>query len=92
MALAPWKVGRALVRLQVVGDCLGLDCGRPLRPAEVADTGFVVGGEERAVSSLHALSPEQNPQVPPPLMPLAAPRVLLSAVGTGMVHLLCPPL
>ena len=75
-----------------MGDCLGLDCGRSLRPAEVADTGFVVGGEERAVSSLHALSPEQNPQVPPPLIPLAAPCVLLRAVGTGMVHLLCPPL
>lgn len=69
VALAPWKVGQALVRLQVVGDCLGLDCGRSLRPADVADTGFVVGGEERAVSSLHALSPEQNPQVPPHLCP-----------------------
>lgn len=72
-------------RLQVVGDCLGLDRGRPLRQAEVADTGFAVGGEQRAVSSRRALYPEQNPQVPPPLVPLAAHccRHLCAVEGCG---------
>lgn len=87
----PWRVGRALVRLQVVGDCLGLDRGRPLRQAEVADTGFAVGGEQRAVSSRRALYPEQNPQVPPPLVPLAAHccRHLCAVEGCG--HGDCAP-
>lgn len=69
---------------------------QPLRQAEVADTGFAVGGEERAVSSLHALYPEQNPQVPPPLVPLTAHcyrhRCALRAVDTEIVRLLCPQL
>ena len=62
-----------------------------LRQAEVADTGFAVGGEERAVSSLHAFSPQQNPQVPLPLVPLAAHCYRHLCAVEGCEHRDCAP-
>lgn len=44
------------------GDHLGRDCGRPLRQAEVVDTGDSVGGEQRAVSSLYSLLWSKTPR------------------------------
>lgn len=58
-----WGAGQALMRMLVVGDHLGQDRGRPLRQAEVVDTGDAVHGEERAVSSLHTPSPVKPPGV-----------------------------
>lgn len=83
------------------GDHLGKDRGRPLRQAEVVDTGDSVGGEQRAVSSLYSLLRSKTPRFHLCFLPWP-PTADWGAVITVCavedcehrdhgVHLFCPP-